>query len=108
MRSSWHDTPLLRPSAHHPPPWRRIGARSSSSQVTVEVSLSGLKLLTPSGAHALRNVPLKDIDKWDLRGSLLTIDLKSSGSASGGEMVLTGEGRVMADLLDTIVSNCVQ
>lgn len=74
--------------------------------MVVEVSLNGMKILTASGSHALKDVSLKSIDKWDLRGSLLTVDLKRE--AGGSELVLTGEGRTMTELLDTLVSYCVQ
>lgn len=81
---------------------------ASSDKIVVEVGLSGFKLLTPSGSHALKEVGLKNIDKWDLRGAVLTLDLKRPEGGSAGEIVLTGNARVMSELLDTLVSCCVQ
>jgi len=77
----------------------------------VDVGLrTGVKVLSTSGSRVIRDIALQNIEKWDTRGSLFTLELKKGGGRAGcsDDLVLTGPPLSVSALLDTVVCCCVQ
>lgn len=72
--------------------------------VTVEVSLDGLKILTPDQKRTLRVYGLKNITRWELRGSSLILYTKTSVDVEERQVTLNGEHKTCQLLLDTLTS----
>ncbi|CAG9462053.1 unnamed protein product [Pedinophyceae sp. YPF-701] len=80
---------------------------SSSEKVTLSVGLDKVRILTPSGLHAIFECGLTEVGNQELRGSLLTILVKPS-AGSTKELVLQGDGSTMQNVADTLMTFSLQ
>jgi len=72
--------------------------------VTVEVSLDGLKILTPDQRRTLRVYSLKNITRWELRDTSLILYTKTNVDVEERQVTLNGDHKTCQLLLDTLTS----
>jgi hypothetical protein len=85
-----------------------VDADGSSSRVTVQLSLEGLKVLSGDGSRTMRSYNLRNVSSWDLMDTSTVIWTKSDVDLEERALTLSGDSTTIRNVVDTLASCCMQ
>ncbi len=79
-----------------------------TEQVTIQIGLEGLKVLTSDGNRTMRSYELSHISRWQSNGGSLILYTKTPVDVEERQLTLTGGDYIIRSALDTLTSCCMQ
>ncbi len=79
-----------------------------TEQVTIQIGLEGLKVLTSDGSRTMRSYELSHISRWQSNGGNLILYTKTPVDVEERQLTLAGGDYTIRSALDTLTSCCMQ
>jgi hypothetical protein len=77
-------------------------------RVTVQIGLSGLKVLNREGTRTMRSYDLKHIARWQSTGNSLILYTRTPVDLEERQVTLSGDSTTIRSCLDTLTCSCMQ
>jgi hypothetical protein len=88
--------------------YMRLVDDNESSDVCLDLSIDGLRVLDRSGGRTKRKIPLDHITRWTRSHDRVTMFVKTPVDIEEKPVSFYGSGSALSSLLDTLTSFCLQ